>query len=58
MQLLQARRTDFYEIVPLPEGQYAILIDGSVVAVYSFNSMDDAENYVIECYDELRNSCS
>ena len=50
----RARVTDFYTIVPLPESQYAILIDGIVVAVYSFNSIDDAENYIIESYDDLR----
>lgn len=57
MNSSQVRRTDFYEIIPLPEGQYVILINDIVVAVYSFNSIDDAEDYVIEnYYEELRRS--
>lgn len=57
MNSSQVRRTDFYEIIPLPEGQYVILINDIVVAVYFFNSIDDAEDYVIEnYYEELRRS--
>lgn len=57
MNSSQVRRTDFYEIIPLPEGRYVILINDIVVAVYSFNSIDDAEDYVIEnYYEELRRS--
>ena len=54
MQLLQARRTDFYSIVPLPDNKYVILIDNTVVGIYVFASMDDAEDYVLEYYEDLR----
>lgn len=54
MKSLQARSTDFYSIVPLPDNKYVILVDNTVVGVYVFASMDDAEDYVLEYYEDFR----
>ena len=54
MKSLRARSTDFYSIVPLPDNKYVILIDNTVVGIYVFASMDDAEDYVLEYYEDLR----
>ena len=54
MKSLQARSTDFYSIVPLPDNRYVILIDNTVVGIYVFASMDEAEDYVIHTYEDLR----
>lgn len=49
----QARTTDFYSIVPLPGGFYAIVVGGMVAECPRFRSMDEAEDYVMECYKDL-----
>ena len=54
MKSLRARSTDFYSIVPLPGNKYVILIDNTVVGIYVFASMDDAEDYVLEYYEDLK----
>ena len=45
-------RTDFYEIIPL-SGDYIIVIGDTVAGVYTFSSIEEAEDYVIWNYEEL-----
>ena len=54
MKSLRARSTDFYSIVPLPDNKYVVLIDNTVVGIYVFASTDEAEDYVLEYYEDLR----
>lgn len=49
----QARTTDFYSIVPLPEGFYALVVGGTLAECPRFRSIDEAEDYVVECYGDL-----
>ena len=53
MKSSQARSTDFYSIVPLPGGFYALVVDGMVAECPRFRSMDEAEGYVVRCYKDL-----
>lgn len=53
MNSSQARSTDFYTIVPLPGGFYAIVVDGTVAECPRFRSIDEAEDYVVNCYGNL-----
>jgi len=53
MKSSQARSTDFYSIVPLPEGFYALVVGGMVAECPRFSSMDEAEDYVVRCYEDL-----
>lgn len=53
MKSSQARTTDFYSIVPLPDGFYALVVDGMVAECPRFRSMDEAEDYVMKCYGDL-----
>ena len=50
---LKVLRTDFYEIIPL-SGDYIIVIGDTVAGAYSFSSMEEAEDYVIFNYENLR----
>ena len=45
-------RTDFYEIIPLPDS-YVIVIGDVVVGAYTFSSLEEAEDYVIWNYEKL-----
>ena len=49
---LRVKRTDFYEIIPLPDS-YVIVIGDVVVGAYTFSSLEEAEDYVIFNYEEL-----
>ena len=49
---LKVLRTDFYEIIPL-SGDYIIVIGDTVAGVYTFSSIEEAEDYVIWNYEEL-----
>ena len=53
MKKLRVKRTDFYEIIPLPDS-YVIVIGDVVVGDYTFSSMEEAEDYVIFNYENLR----
>ena len=50
---LKVLRTDFYEIIPL-SGDYIIVIGDTVAGAYTFSSMEEAEDYVIFNYENLR----
>ena len=50
---LKVLRTDFYEIIPY-RGDYIIVIGDTVAGAYSFSSMEEAEDYVIWNYENLR----
>lgn len=54
MNSLQVKRTDWYEIVPLPDGLYLFLIGDIVVGSGRFSDMDKAEEYMLFHYEELR----
>lgn len=56
MRSSQARATDFYSIVPLPGGFYVLVVDGTVAECPRFRSMDEAEDYVVNCYEDLKPS--
>ena len=53
MKKSRVKRTDFYEIIPL-SGDYIIVIGDTVAGAYSFSSMEEAEDYVIWNYENLR----
>ncbi len=54
MQPLKALITDFYSIVPIPDSSlYLILIDGYVVGSIGADNLDEAEYYVLNCYEGL-----
>ena len=44
---LQVKRTDWYEIVPLPSSFFAIIIDNEVKEVALFPDIDAAEDYIL-----------
>lgn len=50
---LLVKRTDFYEIIPLPDS-YIIVIGDVVVGVYTFSSLEEAEDYVLFNYESLK----
>lgn len=50
---LKVLRTDFYEIIPL-SGDYIIVIGDTVAGAYTFSSLEEAEDYVIWNYENLR----
>ena len=50
---LKVLRTDFYEIIPLPDS-YVIVIGDVVVGANTFSSIEEAEDYVIWNYENLR----
>ncbi len=52
LQHLKVLRSDFYEIIPLPDS-YIIIIGDVVVGAYTFSSLEEAEDYVIWNYEEL-----
>lgn len=56
MNSSQARSTDFYTIVPLPGGFYAIVVDNTMAECPRFRSIDEAEDYVVNCYGDLKPS--
>ena len=41
------KRTDWYEIVPLGNGFFALVIGGEVREIPSFPSIDAAEDYIL-----------
>lgn len=45
---LQVKRTDWYEIVPLGNGFFALIIGGEVREIPSFPSLDAAEDYILQ----------
>ncbi len=54
MSRLQARVTDFYTIVPIPDTSlFLILIGDEVVGSIGANNLDEAEEYVLSCYEGL-----
>ena len=53
MKKSRVKRTDFYEIIPY-RGDYIIVIGDTVAGAYSFSSMEEAEDYVIWNYENLR----
>lgn len=53
MKKSRVKRTDFYEIIPLPDS-YVIVIGDVVVGTYTFSSMEEAEDYVIWNYERLK----
>lgn len=53
MKKLRVKRTDFYEIIPLPDS-YVIVIGDVVVGAYTFSSIEKAEDYVIWNYERLK----
>ena len=53
MKKSRVKRTDFYEIIPYL-GDYIIVIGDTVAGAYSFSSMEEAEDYVIWNYENLR----
>ena len=53
MKKSRVKRTDFYEIIP-HLGGYIIVIGDTVAGAYSFSSMEEAEDYVIWNYENLR----
>lgn len=51
---LKAKITDFYSIVPIPDTSlFLILIGDEVVGSIGADSLDEAEEYVLQCYEEL-----
>ena len=44
---LQVKRTDWYEIVPLGNGFFALVVEGIVREIPSFPSLDAAEDYIL-----------
>ena len=50
---LKVLRTDFYEIIPYL-GDYIIVIGDTVAGAYTFSSLEEAEDYVIFNYENLR----
>ena len=53
LQHLRILRTDFYEIIPLPDS-YVIVIGDVVVGAYTFSSLEEAEDYVLFNYESLK----
>ena len=51
---LQVKRTDWYEIIPLPDGLYLFLIEDIVVGSGRFSTINEAEDYMLYHYEELR----
>lgn len=50
----KAKITSFYTIVPIPGSNlYLILIDGYVVGSVGADTIDEAEEYVLQCYEGL-----
>ncbi len=54
MNSSQVKHTDFYTIIPLPDSAYVILIGDTVVGSYIFASIDEAEDYVLYTYEDLK----
>lgn len=44
---LKILQNDFYTIVPLPDNVFVIIIDGEVIGSFIFDSIEEAEDYVI-----------
>ena len=53
MKKSRVKRTDFYEIIPYL-GDYIIVIGDTVAGAYTFSSMEEAEDYVLWNYEELK----
>lgn len=44
---LKILQNDFYMIVPLSDNVFVIIIGGEVIGSFYFDSIEDAEDYVI-----------
>lgn len=51
---LQAKITDFYSVIPIPENKYVLLIEDTVIGVYKFSGIEEAEDYLIYNYYKLK----
>lgn len=47
-------RTDFYSVIPIPENKYVLLIEDTVIGVYEFPGIEEAEEYLIYNYYRLK----